>query len=65
VVTIARDGTRTARLTGPQGSGILTSMTRANALLIVPEDRPHVRAGEQLNAILLNENGLLDAQFAL
>jgi molybdopterin molybdotransferase len=65
VVTIARDGTRTARLTGPQGSGILTSMTRANALLIVPEDRPHVRPGEQLNAILLNENGLLDAQFAL
>jgi molybdopterin molybdotransferase len=65
VVTIARDGTRTARLTGPQGSGILTSMTRANALLIVPEDRPHVRAGEQLNAILLNENGLLDAHFAL
>src|SRR2546425_7272905 len=27
----------TARLTGPQGSGILTSMARANALLIVPE----------------------------
>jgi molybdopterin molybdotransferase len=65
VVTIAPDGTRTARLTGPQGSGILTSMTRANALIIVPEDRPHVRPGEQLNAILLNENGLLDAQFAL
>src|SRR6059036_47594 len=29
-------GALTARLTGPQGSGILTSMTRANALLIVP-----------------------------
>lgn len=64
VVTLAADGTRTARLTGPQGSGILTSMTRANALLIVPEDRPHVRAGEQLNAILLNENALLDARLA-
>jgi molybdopterin molybdotransferase len=65
VVTIARDGTRTARLTGPQGSGILTSMTRANALLIVPEDKPRVNAGEQLNAILLGENALLDAQLAL
>src|SRR2546426_12601087 len=32
-------GALTARLTGPQGSGILTSMARANALLIVPEDR--------------------------
>ena len=26
----------TARLTGPQGSGLLTSMARANALLVVP-----------------------------
>jgi molybdopterin molybdotransferase len=65
VVTLLPDGTRTARLTGPQGSGILTSMTRANALLIVPEDRPLVRAGERLNAILLNENALLDGQFSL
>ena len=33
-----------ARLTGPQGSGLLTSMSRANALLVVPPDRPVVRA---------------------
>ncbi len=65
VVTITADGTRTARLTGPQGSGILTSMTRANALLIVPEDKPRVNAGEQLNAIMLGESALLDAQLAL
>jgi molybdopterin molybdotransferase len=44
-----------ARLTGPQGSGILTSMARANALLIVPEDRPAVAAGETLAAILLDD----------
>src|SRR5437667_7433772 len=44
-----------ARLTGPQGSGILTSMARANALLIVPEDRPTVAAGEPLHAILLDD----------
>lgn len=44
-----------ARLTGPQGSGILTSMARANALLIVPEDRPEVAAGETLDAILLDD----------
>ncbi|MBI4421799.1 MAG: molybdopterin molybdotransferase MoeA [Gemmatimonadetes bacterium] len=44
-----------ARLTGPQGSGILTSMAKANALLIVPEDRPEVAAGETLRAILLDE----------
>ena len=44
-----------ARLTGPQGSGILTSMARANALLIVPEDRPTVAAGETLPALLLDD----------
>jgi molybdopterin molybdotransferase len=48
-------GMLTARLTGPQGSGILTSMARANALLIVPEDRPTVAAGETLPALLLDD----------
>ena len=48
-------GALAARLTGPQGSGILTSMARANALLIVPEDRPTVAAGETLAALLLDD----------
>ncbi len=42
-----------ARLTGPQGSGILTSMARADALLVVPEDRSVVPAGSTLPAIPL------------
>jgi molybdopterin molybdotransferase len=57
-VVVAPDGTDgvlTARLTGPQGSGILTSMARANALLIVPEDRPSVAAGETLHALVLDD----------
>jgi molybdopterin molybdotransferase len=44
-----------ARLTGPQGSGILTSMALANALLVVPEDRNDVPAGETLPAIPLED----------
>lgn len=48
------DGGR-ARLTGPQGSGILTSMARANALLIVPADTPAVPAGATLAAMLLDD----------
>jgi len=48
-------GGLTARLTGPQGSGILTSMARANALLIVPEDRATVAVGEALPALLLDD----------
>jgi molybdopterin molybdotransferase len=55
VVAPEGDGTLAARLTGPQGSGILTSMVRANALLIVPEDRQTVAAGETLSAILLDD----------
>lgn len=45
----------TARLTGPQGSGILTSMARANALLVVPEGQHDTPSGSSLRAILLDE----------
>jgi len=43
-----------ARLTGPQGSGILTSMALANGLAIVPEDKPVVRPGEEVEVIMLD-----------
>jgi len=45
-----------ARLTGPQGSGILTSMAKANALLIVPEDADEVPGGTTLTALLLDDS---------
>jgi molybdopterin molybdotransferase len=48
-------GVYRAHLTGPQGSGILTSMALANALLVVPEDRNDVPAGETLPAIPLED----------
>ena len=44
-----------ARLAGPQGSGILTSMARANALLIVPAEVDTVEEGMPLRAILLQD----------
>jgi len=49
-----RDGRYYARLTGPQGSGILTSMSLANGLAIIPEDRAEVKAGETVKAIMLD-----------
>ncbi|HEY4303321.1 MAG TPA: gephyrin-like molybdotransferase Glp [Gemmatimonadaceae bacterium] len=52
-----------ASLTGPQGSGLLTSMARANALLVVPPERMSVRRGETLRALLLGENGYSSATF--
>jgi len=45
-----------ARATGPQGSGILTSMSQANALVIVPEDVKEVNKGDILKAIMLDWN---------
>jgi molybdopterin molybdotransferase len=49
-----RDGRYYASLTGPQGSGILTSMSLANALAIVPEDVPAVAPGDEVSAIMLD-----------
>ena len=65
VVTPRPDGALTARLTGPQGSGILTSMALANALLIVPEDRTRVEAGESLHALPLGDESQLAEEMSL
>jgi molybdopterin molybdotransferase len=52
---VSREGGRyVARLTGPQGSGILTSMVRANALLDVAAEIDWLRAGSTVPAILLS-----------
>ena len=40
-----RDGVYYANPTGPQGSNILTSMSRANALAICPDDLAPPRTG--------------------
>jgi molybdopterin molybdotransferase len=44
-----------ARLTGPQGSGILTSMVLANALLVIPEGQFETAAGATVQAIRLQD----------
>jgi len=51
-----------ARLTGPQGSGILTSMASANALLIVTEDADELPAGATLSALLLGDERTLTVE---
>jgi molybdopterin molybdotransferase len=45
-----------ARLTGSQSSGMLTSMARADALLVVPPERTDVPAGARLSAIPLGDS---------
>jgi molybdopterin molybdotransferase len=50
-----RDGRYYARLTGPQGSGILKSMALANGLVIIPEEKS-VKKGETVQALMLDWN---------
>lgn len=53
VVVSPQDDGLHARLTGTQSSGALTSMMRADALLILPEGRREYQAGDQLRALPL------------
>jgi molybdopterin molybdotransferase len=48
------DGGWSARLTGPQGSGILTSMSQADALVRIPANS-ELPAGADVDAIVLRE----------
>jgi len=54
IVRRQEDGYHAHVVTGPRGSGVLTSMVRANALLIVPEGTTLVKAGERLRAQMLD-----------
>lgn len=52
-----RNNRHFARTTGPQGSSILTSMSLANSLVIVPEDKPVVKPGDVVDVIMLDWSG--------
>jgi molybdopterin molybdotransferase len=57
-VRVERDRERArefrAYLTGGQGSGILSSMVKANGLAIIPEDWTQVPAGTQVQVLMLD-----------
>jgi molybdopterin molybdotransferase len=57
VIRPGEDGELHAKLTGSQSSAILTSMTIATGLLIVPHDRPRVGIGARLYAFLAGDSG--------
>jgi molybdopterin molybdotransferase len=54
---IVKEGPRgpEARLTGSQGSGILTSMIHANALLVIPEGQLETPAGAKIQALMFSD----------
>ncbi len=53
-IVTERNGTYYARLTGPQGSNILTSMARANGLAICPEDVSRMEKGQRVQVRMLD-----------
>ena len=54
IVTQDDDGRWYADLTGPQGSGILTSMSAANALTVIPEDLDAAQPGDEITVMMLD-----------
>ncbi len=56
VIVTRREGAYYANPTGPQGSNILTSMSRANGLAICPEDVEVMKAGETVRVKMLDWN---------
>lgn len=59
-VVSAGAGGLEARLTGPQGSGILTSMIKANALLVIPEGQFDTPAGTAVQVLRLDDPAFQD-----
>ncbi|MCR4339065.1 MAG: molybdopterin molybdotransferase MoeA [Gemmatimonadaceae bacterium] len=64
ILTRAENGELHARSTGPQGSGILSSMAAANALLVVPAGRA-IDLGEIVTALPLDPDAHLTERFEL
>jgi molybdopterin molybdotransferase len=54
VLISSREGSYFASLTGPQGSGILTSMAKASGLAIIPETTKEVKPGTTVEVMMLD-----------
>ena len=55
IILKKRDGGYFFETTGSQGSGILTSMAKANGLAVFPADKKEIRRGERLKVYLLKD----------
>jgi molybdopterin molybdotransferase len=60
VVVTKRDGKYFARLTGPQGSGVLTSVARANGLAVIPESTKEVKSGGKVEVMMFDWDEVQD-----
>jgi molybdopterin molybdotransferase len=54
IVTTAPDGTVHVRTTGNQGSGVLSSMTQANGLIVLHHEQGNVTTGELVDVMMFD-----------
>ena len=54
IVSTAADGRPQVRLTGAQGSGILSSMTQANCIVVLGDQQGNVAAGDPVDVLLFD-----------
>jgi len=54
IVSAGADGAPQVRLTGAQGSGILSSMTEANCIVVLHEAQADIGAGEMVEVLLFD-----------
>lgn len=54
IVTRHADGTLTVRTTGNQGAGVLSSMVRANGLIVLSHTQGHVAAGDPVSVLMFD-----------
>lgn len=54
ILTLTAEGVPTARVTGAQGSGVLSSMSAANCMLVLEHERGDIAAGEMVDVILFD-----------
>jgi len=62
VVLSKKDGMYVASTTGAQGSGILRSMSLANGLAVIEEERMIVKAGEEVPVMLIDQSFGMSAE---
>ena len=54
IVTTAADGKLQVRITGNQGSGVLSSMTQANGLIVLHHDQGDILAGDSVDVMMFD-----------
>ena len=54
IVSTAVDGSLQVRITGNQGSGVLSSMTQANGLIVLHHDQANVEAGDLVDVMMFS-----------